>query len=86
MDYYLNKASGQIGGSRNYLEDGSRSSSPMVNHRHLPKSKSTNELAKKVDREVSNYNVNLSAWGWNKSGQLANSSTVSRTPFPTTLK
>src|SRR5689334_5897144 len=77
MDYNFSKT---FNFQKAYLEDVNKplNNPPML--RALPKSKSSNELmAKKQEKETSSSNTFLNTWGFNRSGQLASSNSVSKT-------
>jgi len=77
MDYYFNKT---LNFQKLYQEDLAKLSNNLHVQKTLPKSKSSNELiAKKQEKENPSNNIFLNTWGFNKSGQLANSSSVLKT-------
>jgi len=79
MDYFFNKTLSGANYERAYQEDLTRSSTQNF-QKSLSKSKSSNELtAKKSERENAPANIYLNTWGYNKHGQLGNSSAIQKT-------
>jgi len=77
MDYYFNKT---LNFQKLYQEDLNKIANNLHVQKTLPKSKSSNELiAKKQEKENPSNTIFLNTWGFNKTGQLANSSSVLKT-------
>lgn len=78
MDYYFNKT---LNFQKVYQEDLNKltTTNPSF-QKSLPKSKSSNELVvKKQEKENISNNVFVNTWGFNRNGQLANSSSLQKT-------
>jgi mitogen-activated protein kinase kinase kinase 9 len=88
MDLYFNKTINNL--QRNIFEDpnNNKANSPYLNNKTITKSKSSNELTtnRKNDKEALGTNTFISAWGFNKQGQLANSNTTLKACIPNTIK
>lgn len=84
MDPFFNKT---LTFQKAFLDDVNKQLGNPPVQKTLPKSKSSNELAvKKNEKENAPNNVFLNSWGFNRNGQLGNSSSVLKTSQMNLLK